>query len=145
MFDDGSTDPFGPDGQLFRGCGPEGIAGSQHDRFPLFFIEFGKLADGRRLADAVDADDEDDPRPVRFRHGFVVFIQQLDDAPFEIGNDVITVFDLPVFDAGPDLVEKVFRRFDADVTGQHDGFQVVIHVVVDFRVAADDGFYILNE
>ena len=40
MLDDGSADPFGPDGQLFRRGGPEGIAGSQHDRFPLFFIVF---------------------------------------------------------------------------------------------------------
>lgn len=80
-----------------------------------------------------------------FRYGVIVFIQKLDDAPFEVGYDVVPVFDIPVFDAGPDLIEEVFRRFDAHVAGQHDGFQVVIHVVVDFRVAADDGLNILNE
>ena len=34
MLDDGSADPFGPDGQLFRRGGPEGIAGSSMTDFP---------------------------------------------------------------------------------------------------------------
>ena len=145
MLDDGYADAVRPDGQLFRRCRTEGIAGGEHDRFPLLLVILGQFADSRRLADAVDADDEDDPRPVCFRQGFIVFIEQGDDAFFQIRDDVVAVFDFLRFDTGPDLVQEVFRRFDANIAGEHDRFQVIVHVVVDLGIAADDGFDILDE
>ena len=145
MLDDGHADAVSPDGQLFRGSGTEGIAGGEHDRFPLLFVILGQFADSRRLTDTIDADDEDDPRPFRFREEFIVFIEQGDDAFFQIRYDVVAVFDFLRFDAGPYLVQEILRRFDADVSGEHDRFQVIVHVVVYFGIAADDGFDVLDE
>lgn len=145
MLDDGYADAVRPDGQLFRRSGTEGIAGGEHDRFSLLFVILGQFADSRRLTDTVDADDENDPRPLCFREGFIVFIEQGDDAFFQIRDDVVAVFDFLRFDAFPYLVQEVFRRFDADVSCEHDRFQVIVHVVVDFGIAADDGFDVLDE
>ena len=138
--------PFGPNRQLLRCSGAERIAGGQHDLFPLLGVILGQLADSRRLADAVDADDEDDlrrPRPIR--HGLGVFLQQLDNAFFQIRNDVVSVANLFRFDAFSDFTQQVIRRFDTDIAGQHDRFQILVHFVVDLGVAADDRFNILNK
>ena len=60
--DEGGKRAPRPDAQLLDRGGAEGVARGEHDRLPLG-PELGReLADGRRLAGAVDADDEDDER-----------------------------------------------------------------------------------
>ena len=55
--------PLCPDLELLLGCGPEGVGRRDEDAAPVL-VELGReLADGGRLAGAVDADDEDHARP----------------------------------------------------------------------------------
>ena len=51
-----------PDLELIDGGGAEGVAGHQHHRLALGAESGGELADGRGLAGAVDAGDQDDER-----------------------------------------------------------------------------------
>ena len=53
---------LGPDLQLLGGGGAEGIGGAEEDLLPLLLQLVGQLADRRRLADAVDADHQNDRR-----------------------------------------------------------------------------------
>lgn len=146
MFHNGDTRAFCPDSKLFcRGC-PESISSGQHDRFSLLRIILGQLADSRRLAYAIDTDNENHiGRTGAIRDRFVIFFQQGYDTFFQIRNDIIAILDFPALDAGTDLVEKIFRRFHADITGEHDRFQIIVHILVDFRIAADDGLNIFNQ
>ena len=52
-----------PNLQLIDGGSAEGVGGSEHDGLALLLVVGGKLADRRRLANAVDADDEKHRRP----------------------------------------------------------------------------------
>ena len=58
--DDRGADALAPDRQLLDGRGAERVAGREHDRVALARGDGAELADGRGLARAVDADDEDD-------------------------------------------------------------------------------------
>ena len=56
--------PLGPDGELLDGRGAERVRGHEQDVASLRRMQCCELADGRRLADPVDAEHEDDPRPL---------------------------------------------------------------------------------
>ena len=46
----------------------------------------------------VDANDKNNPRRTRaIRYRFVIFFEEFDNALFQIGHDVVAVFDLPRF------------------------------------------------
>ena len=61
------ADALAPDLQLLDRCGAEGVAGSEQDAIILLLQPVCELADGRRLAGAVDADDEDHVRTWKAR------------------------------------------------------------------------------
>ena len=61
--DDRDLRAFGPDPQLVDGGGAERVRGGEDDRPALADVARGELADRRRLARAVDPDDEHDRRP----------------------------------------------------------------------------------
>ena len=58
-----------PDRQLLGGCGAKRVAGDEHDRMPALALLRGELADRRRLAGAVDADDQHHVRYGPHRNG----------------------------------------------------------------------------
>ena len=58
--DDLGAGALGPHAQLVGGGGPEGVPGGQQDRSPGGRLPPGQLADGGRLAHAVDPDDQPD-------------------------------------------------------------------------------------
>ena len=58
--DDRRADAVAPDLQLLDRGGAEGVAGGEQDAVILLLQPMAELADGRRLARAVDADHEDD-------------------------------------------------------------------------------------
>ena len=60
--DDRDAGPIGPDPELVDRGRPERVRGGEDDRMPLADVARGELADGRGLAGAVDADDEQDGR-----------------------------------------------------------------------------------
>lgn len=53
-----SPAPLAPDFELIDGGRTERIGRRQHHGFPLLLVIVRELADGRRLADAIYADDE---------------------------------------------------------------------------------------
>jgi hypothetical protein len=61
--DDRHAGAVRPDAQLVDRGGPEGVARGEQHRIILLLEEMGELGDRRRLARAVDADDEDHLRP----------------------------------------------------------------------------------
>ena len=63
--DDAAPGALAPDLQLLDRGGTERVAGGEHDPVPGIAILARKLADRRRLAAAVDADDEDHVRLLR--------------------------------------------------------------------------------
>ena len=73
--DDRYADPVRPHLQLANGGSTECVAGREHDTIILFEEKMCELCNGRRLARAVDADNQNDLRPgervdvERFRHG----------------------------------------------------------------------------
>ena len=60
--DEVGSGPLGPDLELLLGGGPEGVAGADEDAAAVLPQLLRELAHGRRLAGAVDADDEDHGR-----------------------------------------------------------------------------------
>ena len=56
---------LGPDLELLLGGRAERVGGAEHDGVAVLAQALGELADRRRLAGAVDADDEDDARLAR--------------------------------------------------------------------------------
>ena len=62
--DGGHPDPGAPRLELVGSGSAEGVGGAEDDVLVLGDEHAGELADGRGLAGAVDADDEDDRRPV---------------------------------------------------------------------------------
>ncbi len=62
--DDGRAGALAPDAELIDGGGAERVAGGEHHLLAVAVKLCGELADGRRLAGAVDADNENDVRLV---------------------------------------------------------------------------------
>ena len=63
--DDLDAQSIGPDRELLDGGRAKRVARAEHDLFPLRAEQVGQLGDRRRLARAVDADDQDHRRPAR--------------------------------------------------------------------------------
>ena len=107
---DRHADPLGPGGELADRGGAEGVARRQHDAVILLHEQMGQLGDGRRLARAVDADDQDHLRP-----GKGVDLQRGGDLGQRLlhllGDDQANaqVFHVPL--------EAAFRQARADMTG----------------------------
>lgn len=81
--------------------------------------------------------------PVCFRQGFIVFIELGDDA-FQIRDDVVAV--LISFDLTPVLIwSRRYSVVSTPISPVSMTLQVIVHVVVDLGIAADDGFDILDE
>src|SRR5579864_597911 len=59
---DRSFDPVAPDHQLLDRGRPEGVTGCQQHSIILFLEPVAELADGGRLARAIDANDQDHVR-----------------------------------------------------------------------------------
>src|SRR3954471_6538840 len=75
----GDADPGTPRLELVGGGGTEGVGGTEEHLAVLGHEDAGELSDGRRLAGAVDPDDEDDRRTVTHAAA--------GDAPVHVGLD----------------------------------------------------------
>ena len=100
--------PLGPDLELLLGRGAERVAGADEHRAAVLAQLLGELADGRRLARAVDADDEDHGRLRAERERGRVAEQQLD----LLGQRLAEVAELA---AGLEPPHDLGRRPHADV------------------------------
>ena len=120
---DVDAEAVAPDGELLDRGGAECVAGAE-EHLPVGGEKVGaELADRRRLADTVDADDEDDPRaafrPVerrrsrRFEQGFRLLLERAADG-IPVGTRLFA-------DAAALVVDELVGRGDADI-GAVEGF-----------------------
>ena len=124
---------LGPELQLLTGGGAEGIARCQHDAASLLFVQAGQLGNRRGLADAVDADDQNDG-------GLAVQIHRVaggqllaDDAAQRVQR-LLTGFQVFFLDLVVQLVHQTHGAGGADV-GQNELFlELVVQIIVDLRV-----------
>ena len=129
-----------PDAQLLDRGGAERVAGGEHDRLALA-PELGReLADGRRLAGAVDADDEDDEgtlarvdhertgdgseRALDFRG---------EDGLHRLGREALLVA------PAPDRLANPRRRLEAEIGLDQDVLEIVERVRVELALGENVG------
>ena len=135
----GHADPLAPRLQLVGGGGPEGVGAAEHDVACPARRGRGPLADRRRLAGAVDTDDEDagrspvDPRgDERAVHRRVDEGEQLLSQPVPHGGLVGRPVD---GDPRAQRVDELGRRPDAEVGGEEG----VLHLLPCGLVQAPAG------
>ena len=120
---------------LGRG-GAERVAGGEDDLLALIGELLGELADGRRLADAIDAQDEEHERLVR-RH-----VQRRGGNREDLAGglpdprpDLVGVLQIVLRQAGLHRLEDPIGRPRADVGGEQDLFELVERGLVDLLLA----------
>ena len=132
------TRAFRPNAELFHGGSPEGVGGGKEDFFALHTGAVGQFGDGRGLAYAVDADDQNDLRRV-----------DRDDA----ARDAENVFQLRGEErtkflgsgrgsgtrTGLEAFAQLGRGFDAHVRHNEEFFQFVPEVGGQVAVAGEEG------
>ena len=118
-----------PDLQLLDRSGAERVARGEHDFQSLLLQLPRQLADGRGLAGAVDADDEN-----RERRGSAVDCERLLRWPQDLQQRAaqrreqrIEIAELLACDLAPQVFEDALRGFDADVGGDQPRLQLVEH------------------
>ena len=131
--------PLGPGEELLARRGAEGVGGGEQHLLVRIDEMPGQLADARRLARAVDADDHDDRRPVLadgerpFERREQVLDASREQAPRRGG-----VAHVGTRHARLQVVEQIARRRGAGVGLQQGGLEVFVQLVADGR--ADEGF-----
>jgi hypothetical protein len=133
--DDRNVQLLAPKGQLFLGRGPERIGGREDDPAPLPLVSGGQLGRGRGLAAAVDADHQDDHRPVSGRRCPLPGREQGDDlvleGPLQLGL-------VPVLSRlRPEGFEDSVRGGDADVGEDERLFELLQDLVAALAAAEE--------
>ena len=120
-----------PDIELLDRRRAKRIARGEHDRVPGFAEAARELADGRGLAGAVDADDQDHERLARShrrraaaRHGARISTIDSRSAAISASTSASSLRATRLLQAG----EDVLRRFDADVRGQQARLELIERV-----------------
>ena len=132
--DDGDGVAFAPDLELLDGGGAEGVARGQQDAVAVALKSMGELADGGGLADAVDADHQNDEGAAGFRNvfqgGFRV-AQQGGQFLFEGLQQGVGIGELLARNLGGEALDNRVRRLYADIGGEQLGLDVLQQFVVD--------------
>ena len=125
---------------LDRG-GAEGVAGRQHHAEPVFLESLRQLADGRRLAGAIDADHQDHEGFAGFVHGqeLLARFDQLEQFGLHGGQDLPGFADGLAADAGAQVPDDLQGRLDADIRGDQRGFDLVQQILVDAGTPRQQG------
>ena len=139
VLDDRHARALAPDLELVDGSGAEGIGGSEQHGFALPFVIRRELADGRRLAGAVDADDEQHRRAV-FRDARLVLARRedFDNLLLQERLEVFRCVDFLFLDALAHGCHELIRRLDADVGHDERFLKLIEQVVIDIGIADDD-------
>jgi hypothetical protein len=134
---DARTRAFGPRRELLDGRGAEGVGGTDDHAAVVCAQEPGELADGGRLADAVDAHDEHDGRALGELQRRVVLREPFLDGLPEHPLHVAGVGGLVAVDLRLDGVDDLFGEGGAEVGTDERGFEVVPRVLID-RLRPED-------
>ena len=135
-------DPLAPRLELVGGRGAEGVRGTEDDAPAVTDEHAGDLADGRRLARPVDADDEDDAGqpvvPVDMEGAVEVGPEDGDQLPHQQLPEVLPRCGGQHHRLGAQPLDDLGRRGDADVGGQ-EGLLELLPVVLGELLAGEDG------
>lgn len=145
--DDIGADDVAPRLELLDGRGTECVSGGDHHLLALFAIGLRELGDARRLAGAVDANDEDDVgASVRRRallapdapflaagleDGYEFFLQQV--------ADFCGFLDAVLLDAELKVGEDLLRGNDAGISADQEFFQLFPDLVIDLAAIEEAG------
>src|SRR5690606_32805963 len=111
VLDDLDAEAVGPDRELVDRGGTERVARAEQHRLALVAEVLAQLGDARRLARAVDADDEDHGRTLgRVANRPVGLRPARGDALLEKRQDFLGLADLAGLPAGADLVAQAVGR-----------------------------------
>ena len=139
VLNDGHARALAPDLELVDGRRAEGVGRGEQDRLALALVVGGELADRRRLARAVDADDEQDRRPLLGdARRILARRQDLDNLLLQERLEVFRRVDLLLLDALAHGRHELVRRLDADVRHDERLLELVEQVIVDVGIADDD-------
>ena len=124
---------LGPHAELLAGRGPEGVAGGHDHLVPAADLALAQLADGGGLAHAVDADEQPHRRRLRRRSAG---IRSKPDSRalssvLQRVEQLLGVGEPLGLDPGPQRVEQLGGRLDADVGPDQRLLELVPGLVVD--------------
>ena len=117
--------PIGPDRQLVDGRGTKGVRSPDDDLLAEIAEAMGELADGRRLAAAVDPDDEDDRRGATERDLGRLGSHLAGHRGGQAGRDLRPVDNPPLLGLLAELVHQRKRRVHPTVGGDQRLFELV--------------------
>ena len=137
LADDVAVGALRPDLELVGRGGAEGVARAQEDLFALVAQLVRELADGGGLADAVDADDEDDRRLRVEPQAGVADVQHVgeDGAQGDLG--LVDGLDVLLADGLAQAVHDGLGGVHAEVGDDEALFQIVVEVVVQLAGGED--------
>jgi hypothetical protein len=122
---DRRSSALGPRRQLIDGRGAEGVGGPDDDGPSVALQELRELADRRRLADAVDADDEDDGRALGEPERRVELREVLFEGLLEHALQVPRIGRAVAVDLLAQLVDDALGDVGAEVGRQQRRLEVV--------------------
>ena len=144
MLDHGDTGTLTPDVELFDSGGAEGVGCAEHHLVSGGFELGGEFADGGGLAHSVDTHNHYHMGMVAFRNGevlfgrlIVVFSEKFADF---LTEELVKLRGVDIFVAGHtglDAFDDFKGCVDPYVRGDEHLFEVVKHVIVDFRFSGD--------
>ncbi len=132
------TGALAPDMELFDGGSAESIACRKHDLEAASGQFCGKLADGRGLAGAIDADNQNDMRLVR-----EIKLQRLCDRPKHLfdfrAHDVAHFFASHVLaiTTGRQRIGHTHGRFKAEIGLNEHVFKILQRVLIELALGED--------
>ncbi len=139
--DDIHVRALGPDRELLDRGRAERVSGAHKGLLTRSFEEIRQLADGRRLAGAVDADNQRHLRMVPVRRGRLVHC--VEDAPDLVLDEIAQAF--AAVRARADGGDNLFGGGDADVGGNQQLLERFDRIDVDFPGARLLGVGTLND
>ncbi len=128
---------FAPDRELLSCRRPERIRRGEHDSLALFFETMRQLADGRRLAAAVDTDHQDDQRRIRTQLLRISLIDDRGHDALQCLRHFLRLRDMFFFDCLAELLHDLHRSIHADIGGNQHFFQLIHQVFIDLTAQHD--------
>ena len=140
----GTSEPLAPDLELVDGGGAEGVAGGEQDRCGRsVLVVVGELGDRGRLADAVDADDQDHEGDAALEDlDLAVARGELEQLDHLLAQDLAgeaRVDDALLVDPAAQLGDEFLADVPADVGLDQEHFQVLVEVLVDRGAVEEAG------
>jgi hypothetical protein len=125
--------------QLLDSGGTERISGGDNDALALFAVRLRQLGHARRLARAIDSDDEYDRGTIRRRRVLLApdasllsaYLERSDEFVLQNVAHVGGIGDALAFDAELHVAEDFLRCRDARVGADQQFFKVLPDLVVD--------------